>query len=290
MKTVLEIAQTYCYRSNLPAPSSLFGSTDPAALQLLHLIYEVCEELREKGGWAQTKKVHTFDLETSKTFYQLPKDFYAPVIDTQWQTDQQRRMKGPVSDAVFTRLKYRSIEPSDLTYRIWGPDMNPNSAGGQFEVRPTPKASGDSQAFEYYTRNLFLPKHWAASTAYTSGVYVNNNGYNYLCDTNGTSGSTGPSGTDANITDGSTRWDYYGEAYETIKADTDLCMYDDNLVILGLKYKWKDAKGEDFTQAQANFYNGIEIAKGRLNAPVVGSMTGDEDVAIRYSVPDSDWF
>lgn len=290
MRTVLEIAQAYCYRSNLPAPSALFTSTDPSELQLLHLIYEVCEELREKAGWAQTKKVHTFDLETSKTFYQLPKDFYAPVLDTQWQTDTQRRMVGPVSDGAFTRLKYRSIQPGDLTYRIWGPDMNPNSSGGQFEVRPVPVASGDSMAFEYYSRNLFLPKHWVASTAYTSGVYVNNNGYNYLCDTNGTSSTTGPSGTDANITDGSTRWDYYGDAYETIKADTDLCMYDDNLVILGLKYKWKDAKGEDFTQAQADFYKGIEIARGRLSAPVIGSFAGDGEPDIRYSVPETDWF
>mgnify|MGYP003111608154 CR=1 FL=1 len=50
---------------------------------------------------------------------------------------------------------------------------------------------------------------WVASTAYVVGDLVENGGNIYTCDTAGTSaGSGGPSGTGANITDGSTRWDY----------------------------------------------------------------------------------
>ena len=63
---------------------------------------------------------------------------------------------------------------------------------------------------------------WKASTAYEVGDKVQNGGKIYVCDTDGTSaGSGGPSGTGANISDGTTQWDYEEtEANETtaIKA------------------------------------------------------------------------
>ena len=53
-------------------------------------------------------------------------------------------------------------------------------------------------------------KAWAANTAYVVGDRVSNDsGKVYVCDTAGTSaGSGGPSGTGANISDNSARWDY----------------------------------------------------------------------------------
>jgi hypothetical protein len=50
---------------------------------------------------------------------------------------------------------------------------------------------------------------WVAATAYVIGQKVINGGKLYVCDTNGTSDvSGGPTGTSANIVDGTTRWDY----------------------------------------------------------------------------------
>lgn len=52
---------------------------------------------------------------------------------------------------------------------------------------------------------------WAASTAYVIGDVVVNDGKYYTCDTDGTSdASGGPTGTGANIVDGTTQWDYTG--------------------------------------------------------------------------------
>ena len=52
---------------------------------------------------------------------------------------------------------------------------------------------------------------WTASTAFIVGDRVTNNSNIYECDTDGTSAASGgPSGTSADITDGSTRWDYIG--------------------------------------------------------------------------------
>ena len=58
------------------------------------------------------------------------------------------------------------------------------------------------------------PLDWLASTAYSVDDEVtNDSGKIYVCDTAGTSaGSGGPTGTSANITDGTARWDYVGTA------------------------------------------------------------------------------
>lgn len=50
---------------------------------------------------------------------------------------------------------------------------------------------------------------WAASTAYVIGDFVINDGNLYICDTDGTSDSSGgPTGSGSNIADGTTQWDF----------------------------------------------------------------------------------
>ena len=61
-----------------------------------------------------------------------------------------------------------------------------------------------------YTPDVVTESAWQASTAYAVGDSVtNDSGKVYVCDTAGTSaGSGGPTGTSANITDGTARWDW----------------------------------------------------------------------------------
>lgn len=56
-----------------------------------------------------------------------------------------------------------------------------------------------------------LSQPWLASTAFTLGQQVNNNGNTYRCTTAGTSaGSGGPTGTGIGISDGTAVWAYVG--------------------------------------------------------------------------------
>lgn len=66
----------------------------------------------------------------------------------------------------------------------------------------------------YSTASVKIGNTWAASTAYTIGNQVNNGGKLYTCTTAGTSGETGPSGTEASIADGAGTlvWKYAGIA------------------------------------------------------------------------------
>ena len=90
------------------------------------------------------------------------------------------------------------------------------------------------------TPTIATDTNWAASTAYIVGdVVVNDSDKVYVCDTAGTSaGSGGPTGTSANITDGSARWDYLrtGSTYfKVLRKDLSGVASD---VIVGWKYDY----------------------------------------------------
>ena len=54
MKTALSIVQSVMYRENLSAPSSLVSQTDPATLQLIHLLNETVEDIRSARAVSYT--------------------------------------------------------------------------------------------------------------------------------------------------------------------------------------------------------------------------------------------
>lgn len=276
MATVLALVQEVCYRIGIQAPTALYSATDNHGRQLRALLYEVAEELRNTRGFPQQKKTYTFDLEASRTEYPLPVDFWAPVLQTHWNNDTNRRLNGPVSDATFSEfLQGSGAGSSGYSYRIFGPDGNNYTAGGQFNVYPTP-SSAEELSFVYYSRNLFLPKYWQPATAYTSGQYVSSNGNIYLCDTSGTShASTAPDGVTANIADGTAQWDYQNILYETILADTDICVFDDDVMKIGLKAKFLGEKTFPAAeQARADYAQLLLSAKTRMLGSFVGSFDG----------------
>lgn len=290
MATALDVVKSFCYREGLtiPAGISFESPTDPGTLKLLHTLYAVVEQLRAAKVWTVQKRTYTFDLEADRESYPLPQDFYAPLPLTHYDADNTRRLYGPTADSQFTYMLYVNQSGPNTSYRLFGPDFNPNTATGQFQVYPSPTSSTITIAFEYVSRNLFLPKHWAPSTAYTSGMYVNSNGNIYLCDTSGTSSSAGPYQQTTNITDGTTRWDYVSTPYETIVDDNDINLFDDDLIKLGLRAKWFESSGEEYANATAEFEKRIEQAVARYSGSYVGSLIPDSG-GPRYTVPDGNW-
>lgn len=285
--TILSTLQSCCYRWNIPFPGAgtIFGNTDPHARQLLHILYAVSEELRQAACWTQQKKIHTFNTSSGRDKYPLPEDFYKASPFTHWNNTENRRLIGPLPDFDFTARLYGEVGSSiNFEYRIFGPDSNPNTSGGQFVIYPTPTSTIEC-SFEYLTKNLFLPKNWLPSTAYTIGTYVNANGNIYLCDTNGTSSTTPPSGTSQNITDGTTRWDYVSAPYETVLADTDLCLFEEALIKIGVRAKWRDEKGEEADKAEREFRSKIDKAVSSLQGISTGSFTKVGTMLPRYSYP-----
>lgn len=290
--TVQGLVNSFCDRMGIARPTTLISASvsSPNDRQLHALLIAVCEELRQERCWDQQKKIHSFTTTSGRSKYPFPQDFYAPVFNTQRNTTQNQALYGPVPDGLFEYWLDSGGGVRDFAYRVLGPDFNPNTAGGQVEVYPTPGSTTQTIRYAYYTKNLFMPPNWLPSTAYISNTSrVNSNGYNYLCDTSGTSASTtGPTGTTTNITDGAARWDWIEEPYETILSNSDLCLFDEDLVKLGLRSKWLQDEGEEYEAEEAEYRRKITAASARFKGSFVGSFAR-KGYRPRYSYPIGGW-
>lgn len=274
---------------NLDVPTTLLSLTDPDELQMRQFLYDVCEELRRKGPFRQQIQRHEFATESGKATYPLPVDFYGMVPATPYNRDTNWQLIGPLTDYEFAAFKDGELYiPTEYVWRVAGFDENPNSVSGrQIELYPTPGAA-ENLSFNYVSGHLFVPPNWAASTAYTSGQYVNVNGRIYVCDTNGTSGSTPPSGTSNNQTDGTTRWDSLTGPYVTINSDSDTCIFDSDIVKLGVRSKfYLEHSGPLGERVDAEFQN--EIKKMRFRWAGQTRARGDRSTSKRgpYVSPGS---
>lgn len=292
-KTALEIVKTFCYKSNIPAPSALVSATtDPAALQLLHLLYATCEDLRSSVAWPQQKKTHAITLVSGQSDYDFPDDFYAPLLGTGWHRDASQRLIGPLSDAEYGYRLYGVASVSgDTAYAIMGSDLLDSISGSSpIKVSPTPTSSGEVISWFYQSANLFVPNRlWAPTTAYTVSQYAYTGENLYICTTAGTTSSTRPTSTGSAVTDGTVTWAFVSSSIEKAYEDGDYCIFDPDLVELGLEYFWKYEQGEEFEKAEANYRRKLNRAKARFGGSFVGNLDRYKRNFQRFTVPEGGW-
>lgn len=279
LKTPLTIIQELCRRINEPVPAAWIGTTDPQYLQIFQLFYDVVEELRQAATWAQQKRTVSFTTTSGRARYLLPQNYFTSLPLTIWNTSESNRLIGPVSDAEFTeRTKGNASSSTNFIYRIHGVDTNLLSGSattgsfGEMELHPTPSSAVDVY-YEYVWRNTLVPALYELSTAYTAGDYCYANGNIYKCATNITSSDTYPTGTGTGIVDDDGTWDHTYEAYETVKADTDLCIFDPDLVKLGMRAKYLEENGGEWQAADAEFKGRISASATRHKGPFVSSFS-----------------
>ena len=290
-QTLNQIATAFKNRLNLSfSTTNVYAASTPGAKQVLQLIYDTCEELRQAACWQHQLKTYTITTASGQSKYPLPKDFYALVPASQWHSDNNQRLSGPIMNHEFSGFLY-GVDASTYSYafRIAGVDFNQTSGGGQIELNPTPTAT-ETLKLEYLTANLFMPPYWTEGESIgSSGIYRNSNGYNYVSTGSGTAGSDAPDHTSGSVSDGGVTWTYYDTAYEAALTDSDLCIFDPDLVKLGLRAKWIDEKGEVSESAEAEFRSKIEAAKARWLGPVIGSFSRRGNAYRRYQFPSGGW-
>jgi len=274
---VLALVSAFCYEVNLPAPTTLIGTiTSPADLQILNLLYSVSRDLRQDRPWPQQKAFHTFTCQAGRTKYPLPQNFYAASLGTQYDTGRRWELSGPISDTEFAYRTYGIYTSQNrIAYRIFGPDSNPNTAGGQFNISPAP-VGGEILTYEYLTSNLFFPKNWEPSeSGITTISFRNANGNIYDCSaiTTGITGTTPPSHTSGGAVDGGVTWQFLSTPYETITANSDISLWDDDIIILGLIARWYQMKGLDHASIASEYASKFDSAKNRFNGSFRGSFS-----------------
>lgn len=290
MTTALSLIQSACYEIGIPAPTTIYASTDPVNLQLLRFLYAEAQLLRRMRIFPQQKKRYSFSTTNGRAAYPLPEDFYSMLPNTLWDQSQDLPLYGPVGDSEWNARLYRyTLLGPPFGYRIFGPDFNPTTAGGQFKLDPTP-TSTVTLSFEYVSKNLFVPPNWVGAETVTINHYRFANGNIYKYTTGGVvHASTPPSHTTGTVADGTGQALYISAPYETILADADQSLFDDDIMIHGVKWRYKQSKGLDYQSDQVAHRSMIDIVRTRLIPAYVGSGTRFRRIGPRYWVPLRNW-
>lgn len=82
-------------------------------------------------------------------------------------------------------------------------------------------------------------------------------------------------------------WTPSETVYETATADTDIPMFDDDLLQEGTVYLYRERRGLDFTELKQQFYKNLEKASMRYMQQVKGSFAGEAVSERRYK-PSTD--
>jgi hypothetical protein len=132
--------------SGFKIPSSFFSSTDPTATLVVALADEAGQDLEKEWRWQELITEHTFTTTASAATYALPEGFRAFANMSQWDRANRWRMHGPMPPFVYQWLK------SGIS--VWASNNRWFAVRGNlFTIFPTPTTTGDTIAFDFYSKN-----------------------------------------------------------------------------------------------------------------------------------------
>lgn len=216
--TTLTIAQAAADEIGIPRPSSLVGSTDPTARQMLALLNRQGHFLARGADlghiWGAQCRDKAVTVTSGTATYAVPTDFLYIVNDTMWDTTNDRPMilrssqewqaiKRSGLTTPATSKNWRLVGESDGTYA--------NAATSYYvEIDPTPTNSTDTFFYEYVSSGFARQNADAAAG--------------------------------------------------TFDHDSDNPIFPEQLFILGLIWRWKRAKGLDYTEEKQEHDRHLETA------------------------------
>lgn len=281
MSTIKQIIQEFCYRINQPAPTSIVGSSAPMERQYLSIFKKIGDDLRNRPfDWPQLKRTYTFTTAIDVRRYHLPGDFYRILESTQWDITNRWPLRGAISDFAFTYREFAVVSlQTRKAYRLIGPTQYLYSTSpytkrskGVFEIDPAGSTDTDQLIMGYVSGNWIWPKDWVANTSYAAGSIVSGDGYTYITEAGGTSGSTRPNWDTGTDSDGSVDWtvwteDYSCDSANTHLSDDDLCQFDDDIMIEGMIWAYKKLTNDDYQQLRLDWEESIKGAYARFDGP-----------------------
>lgn len=134
---VLQIIRSVCGRLGLPQPTLLVGNDDPMVVQLVEFMYEVIEDLVDRGAWQISTVSTTFTttaVENQGALSTLfPLAYRSLVNGTMYNQTQRLPVEGPISEQEWEAYKALPTGRIFPRYRIMGNSlyMQPAPAAGQ---------------------------------------------------------------------------------------------------------------------------------------------------------------
>lgn len=291
--TCLSIANAVFSRIRLPRITRLVGSSDKNARALLEAFYQEGEELKHRYTWPQLTKEYRFTLRAGVASYPLPKDFSCFVFDTEWDVTGQNYLYGPVEGPEWQLDKTWLLSSAGIykKFRVMG------SSANQLHIYPTPSSSDEAKlcGFEYQSMNWMLPAPWLPSTTAHSGSFISNGGNTYYTVDGGTTGSIAPThtvddqGVARSLTDGAVTWLYWAYPYVEFYADTDVPLFDHELLKLGVEWRFREGATLPYDAVRGRYEAFFERVRGNLRGAQVLSWLHSGVSLLTPNIPEGSW-
>lgn len=218
--TLLTVVQQFCERTNVPVPSTVYGTTDRQIRQVRALLEEEGQDLAKRGTWESLTaeaSLTTLAAEDQGAMATIASNGFRYIKNqTLWDRTTKLPVCGPLDAREWQGMK--ALIPTGPRYRF-------RIRGGHLWVNPTPTA-GDSWYFEYASKNWIL----------------------------GADGTT------------------YKQLFT---LDTDTILLPEDIVLMGLRWRWMREKGLDYAEHFATYEAQVKDALGHDGGKPVLSMDND---------------
>jgi len=161
--SLLTICQGVADYVGFERPTTVVGSPDPTARQLLSCAQREGKTLVKRGPWAILEKEHTFSTVNGTASYALPSDFERFRNDTQYNRSDQMEMRGPLNAQQWQYVKSGIVSAG--TQQRWR--VKADSSAKKFFIDPTP-TSAETIAFEYVSNAWCQSSGGSAQTAWAA--------------------------------------------------------------------------------------------------------------------------
>ena len=242
--TLLTICVNVARETGFPEPSSVVGSADLIAVQLLaHAQREgkrLIEKADDNGGWSVLQREHTITTADGTAAYALPAGYDRYQSDVAWDRTNFRRLRGSMSPQQW-QVSKSGLAASlsiDKAFRVkWDTGQSPEAR--MVFIDPPPSAV-ETLVIE------FLADLWCEKTDGT----------------------------------GQNAW----------AADTDVGRLDEELMELGVMWRFLKSKGLSYLEEKAEYENALDVAIARdtpARSITMGEVGVFDDPLLGANMPDS---
>lgn len=131
---------------------------------------------------------------------------------------------------------------------------------------------------------------WEGSKTFAVGDIVKPASTYYRATTGGITGKVTPTWTATTVSDGTITWTFQLTPQESLVTDSDLVLFDDEPMMMGLKWRFMRAKGLNYQDIKEEYDDAIEMAEARwAGARIFDLAGGGRNVRYGVTVPEGNW-